>query len=209
MREDALPEEQRRALLALKPTSRRGFYLAGGSALCLRLAHRRSLDLDLFRESDFDPEQLLRELQAEGVATENPRSNPGTLSFELEGVPISLMRFQYPPLHPPDTGVAVPVASLQDLAAMKVEAVSSRGARKDFVDLYFICQHGLGLEGALSAFEMRFASAHPDVLHRLKALTYFEDAEREPDLTMLIPVDWPDVRAFFENGARALWRKKP
>ena len=114
MRQDALPEEQRRALLALKPTARRGFYLAGGSALCLRLAHRRSVDLDLFRESDFDPEQLLRELQAEGVAMDNPRSNPGTLSFEIESVPISL-RFQYPPLHPPEADVAVPVASLEEI----------------------------------------------------------------------------------------------
>jgi hypothetical protein len=69
------------------------------------------------------------------------------------------------------------------------EAIASRGARKDFVDLYFICSAaGLGLSGAISAFEKRFASAQPDVLHRIKALTYFEDAEREPELLMLVPV---------------------
>jgi hypothetical protein len=205
MHDDVLPPQQRRALLALKPLAERGFYLAGGSALCLRLAHRVSIDLDLFEEAAFDPQQLLRELQAQGVAATNPRSQPGTLWFELEGVPVSLMRFPYPNLHPPEVGLAVPVASLEDLAAMKIEAIASRGARKDFVDLYLICQQGLGLSGALAAFEKRFASAHPDVLHRLKALTYFDDAEREPELVMLTPVAWRDVRAFFEREAQRVW----
>jgi hypothetical protein len=205
MHDDALPPEQRRALFALKPLAGRDFYLAGGSALCLRLAHRRSVDLDLFREKDFDPQQLLRELAAEGLPVRNARSKPSTLWFEVEGVPVSLMRFPYPTLHPPDAGVGVPVASLEDIAAMKVEAIASRGARKDFVDLYLICRQGLGLKGALAAFEARFASAHPDVLHRIKALTYFDDAEREPDLTMLTPVAWREVRAFFEQEARSLW----
>ena len=118
------------------------------------------------------------------------------------------MRFPYPSLSEPDHELAVPVASLEDLAAMKIEAISARGARKDFVDLYFVCQQGLGLEGALSAFEKRFASAHPDVLHRLKALTYFEDAEREPELVMLKPVSWPEVRDFFEREVKALWRSR-
>jgi hypothetical protein len=207
MHEEALPADQRRALLALKPLAERGFYLAGGSALCLHLAHRRSLDLDLFCQADFDPEQLQRELRAAGLALSNPRSKPGTLWFELEAVPISLMQFPYPNLHEPEAGLAVPVASLEDIAAMKVEAIAGRGARKDFVDLYLICQRGLGLEGALSAFESRFASARPDVLHRVKALTYFEDAEREPELIMLQPVAWQDVRRYFEAEVKALWQR--
>jgi hypothetical protein len=64
----------------------------------LRLGHRQSIDLDLFREEDFDPELLLRELAQGGRAFENVRTEPGTLSFEISGVPVSLMRFQYPRL---------------------------------------------------------------------------------------------------------------
>ncbi|MGC4090466.1 MAG: hypothetical protein QM756_21845 [Polyangiaceae bacterium] len=62
----------------------------------MRLAHRRSLDLNLFREQDFDPEQLLRELAAEGTDIDNVRTQPSTLWFDVAGVPVSLMRFQYP-----------------------------------------------------------------------------------------------------------------
>ena len=106
-------------------------------------------------------------------------------------------------LVPPQLEVAVPVASLEDIAAMKVEAIASRGARKDFYDLFCICPHIGGLKGAIAAFEQRFESA--DIVHRMKALTYFDDAEREPDPALLQPIDWTQVRDFFESEARALW----
>jgi hypothetical protein len=90
---------------------------------------------------------------------------------------------------------------------MKIEAVSSRGARKDFVDLFFICRaDGWSLQRALAAYSARFASANPDVGHRVKALTYFEDAEREPDLLMLKPAPWDEVRAYFEREVERWWR---
>jgi hypothetical protein len=206
MHDEALSAEQQRALLALSPAAGRGFYLAGGCGLALRLAHRRSADLDLFRVDDFDPDQLLRELLAEGVAASHVRSKPNTLWFEVEGTETSLMSFPYATLSAPDAA-PVPVASLADIAAMKIEAIASRGARKDFVDLYFICvEGGMGLTGALSAFQRRFASADPDLLHRMKALTYFDDAEREPELLMLKPVNWSGVRGYFEREVKAWWK---
>jgi hypothetical protein len=208
MHDDAISPQQRRALLALAPVKHHGFYLAGGSALCLRLAHRTSIDLDLFRFEAFDAERLLRELRSEGVPLSNSRSERGTLWFDVDGVETSLMSYPYSELEPPEEVLGVPVASLADIAAMKIEAVASRGARKDFVDLYFICKGaGLGLVGALDAFQRRFSSAAPDVLHRVKALTYFDDAEREPELLMLKPVEWSEVRAYFEQEVRAWWRR--
>lgn len=207
MHEDALSPQQRRALLALRPVAERGFYLAGGSALCLRLAHRQSIDLDLFHTGQFDAEELVRDLRASGVPVHGAETQRSAVWFELEGVETSLLYFDYPPMEQPEVSLGVPVASIADIAAMKVEAIASRGARKDFVDLYFMCQQpGFGLVAALSAFETRFAPASPDVLHRVKALTYFEDAEREPDLLLLKPVEWAEVRAYFE-GQVALWWK--
>ena len=109
---------------------------------------------------------------------------------------------------PPDPAIEVPVASLPDIAAMKVEAIASRGGRKDFYDPYFICNDGLGLAGALDAFERRFANASPDVAHRMKALAYFDDAERAPEPLLLRPAAWADVRAYFENESRMLWKNR-
>jgi hypothetical protein len=205
MHDDAIAPEQRSALRALKPAAALGFYLAGGTALCLRLGHRRSIDLDLFCDAEFEPEATLRELRTKGVEAQNVRTKPSTLWFDLEGVPASLMRFPYSLMAGPDICCEVPVASLLDIAAMKVEAVASRGARKDFYDLYFICQNLQGLPAVVDAFKTRFASAHPDVLHRLKALTYFDDAEVEPEPILLKPVPWGTVRNYFEAQVRAYW----
>jgi hypothetical protein len=208
MHDDAISPEQRHALLALAPAANLGFYLAGGTALCLRLAHRRSVDLDLFRPEAFDAEHLLRQLHEEGVPVANARTERGTLWVDVNGVETSLMTYPYAALERADEALGVSVASLTDLATMKIEAISSPGAREDFVDLYFVCQDsGLGLGGALRAFERRFAEHVPDVYHRVKALTYFEDAEREPELLMLRPVDWQDVRSYFEAEVKAWWQR--
>jgi hypothetical protein len=207
MHDEALSPEHRDALLALAPASRQGFYLAGGTGLCLRLAHRRSVDINLFRDAEFDPAAVLEELQAEGLQPTNVRTKANTLWFDVNGVPTSLMAFPYPRVASSSPALGVQVASLADIAAMKVEAIASRGARKDFIDLYFVCNDGLTLAGAVSSFERRFASAHPDLAHRLKALVYFEDAEREPEPLLLRPVPWAVVRGFFGSEVRAFWEQ--
>ncbi len=86
MQPDRISEAQRAALSALKPAADRGFYLGGGTALCLRLAHRRSDDLDLFRSDAFDPLELLRDLEAAGLPAEAARSKPNSLLIDVDGV---------------------------------------------------------------------------------------------------------------------------
>ena len=69
-----------------------GFYLAGGTGLALKLGHRRSVDLDLFREAEFESTDLrdrLRDL--EGLRKlELAR---GTLHLELHGVKVSFLHY--------------------------------------------------------------------------------------------------------------------
>jgi hypothetical protein len=206
VRIDVLDEPQRTALSALRPAASEGFYLAGGTGLCLRLGHRLSADLDLFRQEPFDPAGMVRSLEKAGVALDAVRLSPGTVLAGLGGVRISLFEYPYALLEPPELrGTSVPVASLRDMAAMKIEAIASRGARKDFYDLYFICQAGLGLEGALDAFQGRFAGAQPEIYHRLRALTDFDLAEQEPEPRLLSPMAFATVKAFFEHELRRLW----
>ena len=87
MRSDILTPEQRAALRALKPASRHGYYLAGGTALCLHLAHRRSVDLDLFRTDPFDADAMVSDLTAEGVELSSVRTSRATIHGEVEGIP--------------------------------------------------------------------------------------------------------------------------
>lgn len=172
-----------------------GFYLAGGTGLALHLGHRRSVDLDLFHEAEFDSAALrdrLRDLP--GLA--KVETAPNTLHLQLHGVKVSFLRYPYPLLFPLHGFGELRIADARDIACMKVEAIASRGSRRDFVDLY-VAARAYGLREILDWFAAKFASAKYNRTHVLKSLTYFRDAETEPSPDMLIPLEWSAVTRFF------------
>src|ERR1041385_5128802 len=129
--------DQRSVLAKLAPLLQDGFYLVGGVAIAAHLAHRTSRDLDLFATRD--PAALQSALDHLPGAAIQSRA-PGTIHLEVCGVPVSLIESRYPLLAPPEprAGLPVPVASLDDLACMKLSAIAGRGAARDFWDLHTI-----------------------------------------------------------------------
>jgi hypothetical protein len=176
----------------------RDFYLAGGTALALQLGHRMSIDLDWFSAKSFSAAKLKNALARIGklriVGEED-----GTLHAVLDGVKISFFRYDYPLLFPSvaiDSGAAknsVVLADKRDIAAMKVDAISSRGSKKDFIDLYFLLQE-YPLDAIVGFFEKKYRGIKYNRLHILKSLTYFDDAEDEPMPIMLKRVGWSGVK---------------
>lgn len=206
MRTEILTVHQSDVLERLKGLSEVvGFYLAGGTALALRLGHRRSIDFDFFTAGDFDAIDLRERLRA--IFGEVPiRSQaPRTLYVTLLGVTTSFFAYRYPMLDSPEaTPWGFGLAGLRDIAAMKLEAVAGRGSRKDFIDLYFLCRR-FDLPEIFRCFAEKYRGAGTDPYHRLRALAYFDDAEAEPMPAMLAPVVWAEVRRYFETRARELW----
>ena len=98
----------------------------------------------------------------------------------------------------------VGLASDLDIAAMKIGAIAGRGARKDFIDLRGLCRTGLTLDAAYTSFERKYGTKRTDRYHRLRALAYFDDAEREPMPDMQIPFDWDEAKRFFTAEAARL-----
>jgi hypothetical protein len=49
----------------------------------------------------------------------------------------------------------------------------------------------------LQTFHKKFAKVNYSMVHVLKSLTYFEDAEQEPMPDMLVPLAWDEVKQFF------------
>ena len=86
---------------------------------------------------------------------------------------------------------------------MKISAIASRGTKRDFVDLYVVSQH-FGLEQSLEWFKKKFAQTNYSIVHVLKSLTYFEEAERDPMPDMLVPLSWEGVKQFFREEATRL-----
>jgi hypothetical protein len=96
------------------------------------------------------------------------------------------------------------IASVEEIALMKLAAVSSRGSRKDFADLYVILQQGGTLEAYFELLPRKYGASRVNTYHILKSLTYFADAEKEPMPRMLVPFDWDECKAFFVRQARSI-----
>src|SRR5262249_48032702 len=124
-------------------------------------------------------------------------------------VPVDLVRYPYAPLEPPEAGrEAIPVAGLRDLAAMKLAAVSRRGLRRDFWDLYALAPGGLPLKEATQAYAAKFGAKEADLYHVLRALTYFDDAEKDPEYPRgLSARRWAAIKEFFKTETPKLLRR--
>ncbi|MEW5878051.1 MAG: nucleotidyl transferase AbiEii/AbiGii toxin family protein [Acidobacteriota bacterium] len=202
---EALPaavlEALRRVSAALEGTD---FYLAGGTALALRLGHRLSDDLDFFSSQFEDVDELRAGLQKFLPDLTVTSVAPRTLYGLLSGVQLSFFGYRYPLLAAPEklAPELLPVASVADIAAMKLAAVASRGSRKDFVDLWFVLQQGIALPELLEWFQQKYQAT--DIGHVVRALVYFDDAEEEPELRMLQPAPWTEVKAFLRAAVERL-----
>jgi hypothetical protein len=200
-----LTTEQRRALARLKRSGvLDDLYLVGGVAVAHHLGHRRSNDLDFFaRARDIDLERLRRHA-TESLGAEVIAQSDVTLKLRVGGAMIDVVAYPYRALAPTRAGPeGVPVASLRDLAAMKLAAIARRGVRRDYWDLYEILTRSrLTLHGVCEDYLRKFGVSEADLYHVLRALNWFEDAEADTSLPRGLTIaKWTDVRRWFEQHA--------
>ena len=175
------------------------FYLAGGTGLALQLGHRKSIDLDFFTKTYPKRDTLLSNLKI--FRPTIIQEALGTLDTTIDDVKVSFLEYKYPLLTSPINFEGVNLASVLDIAAMKLSAISSRGSKKDFIDIYFILKD-FPLDQLFAYFEEKFEGVAYQKLHILKSLSFFDDAINEPQPDMLIDVDWEEVKASIENNVK-------
>ncbi len=176
----AVLDSKRRAVLpVLSFTKGEGFYLAGGTALALRLGHRESIDFDFFKSEPFDPQGLLGVVEAAFVG-HTPivvQQDKFTLTVLAdETIKMSFFGYRYPLLQTPEETPHFLIAGIRDIAARKLAAIVGRSLEKDYVDLFYLLQH-MALSDLLADARKKMPSLDPQVI--LKALVYFDDVERE------------------------------
>ena len=177
------------------------FYLVGGTGVALQLKHRLSLDLDFFTKKDIDTKALIQKIKNLGdFSIEKEAQN--SLTGVFQGTIITFLKYDYPCLFQFKNLEEIKIADLKDIGCMKVSAVSSRGTKKDFIDLFFICRKTISLGDLLKLFEKKYKSVDYNMIHILKSLVYFEDAEKNPMPKMIIPVSWKEVKSFFKKETR-------
>lgn len=176
------------------------FYLVGGSALALRLGHRLSVDLDLFSGKDIDT-KLLPEVLKKYFALTVTGEIHNTLNLFLNGIKADLISFKYPLISEILMEDGIRIAGLPDIAAMKLSVLAQRGSRKDFYDIYFLLKE-YSLGELFKFFQQKFAAT--ELFHVVKSLTYFDDAEPDPDPILIAKVEWSTVKKELQNAVKTI-----
>lgn len=180
------------------------FYLAGGTALALQIGHRRSIDLDFF-SPDLDIPFILESLRAslEKYSPILADSAWGNLVFVAKQVRVGFYGYGYPLIEPPTQAENISLAGLTDIGLMKLDALLARASRKDFHDLYTICQH-ISLRSLLDVAQKKFEHVRDFEAQAVRHLVYFERAEQETPVPLIEEVSWEHVKEFFQNQAKDL-----
>jgi hypothetical protein len=206
MHEKVLPRGSQKLLAkleSLRLPELEGWTLAGGTGLALQLGHRVSEDFDFFRTDEFSPDRLHQSLGVVG-SIELLQEDDRTLTSIVSGVKVSFFSVPDEFLFPTTTYSFFGLADLRDISLMKLAAISGRGSRKDFIDLYTILRGDLSLEQCFGWLPNKYGEGRVNTYHVLKSLTYFDDAEREPMPQMLEPFDWEECKAYFVREAYAI-----
>jgi len=145
------------------------FYLAGGTALALQFGHRISED-----------------------------QSESTFNGMLDGVKISFFHYPYPLIFKRKDFMSVFLADERDIGAMKVQAISDRGNKKDFVDLFVLLKK-YSIEELLGFFNKKYEKFNYNQLHILKSLSYFYNADENPEPIYIHPIAWTEVKKVIKN----------
>ena len=166
--------------------------LVGGTALALQLVHRKSIDLDFFGTVDCEAEYL-RESIAGIASLTILKESPHIHIYIVDGIKVDIVNYKYPWLDDVVLEQGLRLASVSDIAAMKITAIIGRGTKKDFIDIAFLLHH-FSLEEILHFYAAKYNDS--SVFMAMKSLAYFDDAEADPMPDMFVNQSWQQVKAY-------------
>jgi predicted nucleotidyltransferase component of viral defense system len=177
------------------------FHLAGGTSLALRFGHRLSVDLDFFSADPFDNEALCQALVRDFGFDERRRGETG-VAGSIAGVRLDFVKYRYPLIAVPEVMEGIRFISLPDVIAMKLSAVTNRGAKKDFYDLQMLITK-FGLPTLFEHYQKKYPQAGVFMLAR--SISHFDDAEDEDDEPVsLIGMTWEGVKDGIQNAVKGM-----
>ncbi len=158
------------------------FYLVGGTALALQLGHRNSIDIDLFTQNEFDDVELMENL-LETYSLNVIYNRKNTIICSINNIKTDFIRHNYPLINKPITEEEITYLSLEDIAAMKLNAIVNSGKRlKDFIDIYYLLEH-FSLNKMLDIYEIKYS--HLNIMIALRAINFFDEIDPNIDPPIL------------------------
>ena len=169
--------------------------LVGGTSLALQIGHRKSIDLDLFGKLEIDEIELSETLHKIGPITLLKKTKNINI-YLIDGIKVDIVNYPYPWLDEVSVKDNIRLASQRDIAALKLAAITGRGTKKDFIDLFFLLQT-YKLKEIMEFYKLKYYDASEILV--LKSLAYFDDAEAEEDPIMFKKINWTEVKGVITN----------
>ena len=185
----------------------KGFYLVGGTALALRIGHRRSVDLYLFSNFSFDVVQLLENLTADYNFNLFFSAN-NTIKGSIDNVKVDFLSHRYAYIGEPIVEEEIEMLSLQDIIAMKLNAISGNGQRvKDFIDIFYL-NRSFSIEQMIGFYKKKYTQYNE--VSVLKSLVYFDDIDFNdwPEITAEPNLKWHVVKNELEKSVKKYLKQK-
>ncbi len=177
------------------------FRIVGGTALALQIGHRKSVDIDFFSNEKVQKQSILKVL-AQHFDTTNLFVGTDSISGEIKDIKIDfyddwMIPFKTEPVFLESLRLCSPM----DIAGFKLNAITERREKKDYIDLFFLFEE-LGTEKILKNFKGYNPSISPkSILFALSEVKTAEQNEsRMPD--MLVNVSWKQIRSKMVNAAK-------
>lgn len=175
--------------------------LVGGTALAFHLGHRCSIDLDLF--GYFDQEIITEVLKSESFNDFKIISeNRFIKHYLINQVKVDIVKYdRYQWLEKAVIEDGIRLAGLKDIAAMKIAAITNRGSKKDFVDVFFLLEI-FKINEIFDFYQTKYPDSNS--MAAILSLAYFEDAEKEDMPKMIINTSWEEVKKRIFNEVKNL-----
>ena len=183
----------------------KGFHLVGGTALALRLRHRKSIDIDLFSDFSFDVAQILENLSTDFNFKLFFSAN-NTIKGSIDNVQVDILAHRYPLISEPLTEERITMLSLQDIIALKLNAITTSGQRvKDFIDLFYLLRE-FNLSEMIGFYKTKYKQYNE--VNVLKSITYFKDVDLAdwPQIIDNPQLKWDEVKESITTAARKYFK---
>lgn len=190
----------------MKDEELKDFRLAGGTAIALHCGHRISYDLDFFTELPIQRKILTTYLIEKYNCTINTSYDyfiSGFIIFKKRNIKVDFVKY-YPWVEKSTNHNNLRLASLEELAAMKLQAITNRGKRRDFYDIFILLKHF-----SIQEFQHLYSKKFPDGNFALvlKSLEYTVDADKDDEnLTLFFDESWTVIKQQIKAALRKFYK---
>ena len=171
--------------------------------MALQIGHRKSIDLDLFGTIESDDITISKILNSLGK-TQLIKKTPNIQIYVVNGIKVDIVNYHYPWIQAACEDDQLRLAGKKDIEAMKLAAITGRGNKKDFIDIYFLLKE-FTLKEMLAFYNEKYQDGASFLV--LKSLTYFDDAEVDAQPFMLKKIEWEQIKQTIVSSLNTFLKK--